>query len=258
MNNQAMQAATYRRTSDWQYVRGMRLLDLASLQGGENVLDLGCGTGQLTFELARRVAPMGKVIAIDPDVERLKIAQATMPPDIRNLTFFEAKAENLTQIADQSIDLIFSNYVIHWIPDKNSCFEEIIRCLHPGGRCVMELVGELMPFLRDVTILTGEPGRKLVNKFCCLTQNEWIGFFKQNNLIVEHTDWPDLDFEFNTFCDFLDWWEGTTHGAFLRTMLPGDAIQQMQQQYADRVTFGGNAFQGVVRKPHSPERSADN
>lgn len=63
------------------------LLDLAKPQNGETVLDLGCGTGQLTSELAYSVGPTGKVIAIDPDVERLKVAQASIPPEIKTSMF---------------------------------------------------------------------------------------------------------------------------------------------------------------------------
>ncbi len=185
MNKEVDYAERYAEKSDWQYLRGKLLLELAKPQEGETVLDLGCGTGQLTFELANRVAPTGKVIAIDPDIERLKVAKTSKGSDINNVTFFEAKAEKLSEIDNQSIDLIYSNYVIHWIPDKNSMMKEAIRCLRPNGRFVIELVGELMPFLKYVTSLIGETGQKLIDKFYCFTQDEWIEFFNQNGLYLQ-------------------------------------------------------------------------
>ena len=154
--------------STWQYLRGSRLLEMAAPSPGETVLDLGCGTGKLTFELARRVAPAGKVIAIDPDRERLDIAQAARPPKVDNITFIETRAEQLETADNRSIDLLYSNYVIHWIPDKAPMLDEMARCLQPKGRCVMELVGELMPFLREVSLLAGAPGQTLIDRFFCL------------------------------------------------------------------------------------------
>lgn len=65
MNSQAKLATQYSKVSTWQYHRGRLLIELANPKNGEIVLELGCGTGQLTYEIANRVMPSGKVIAID-------------------------------------------------------------------------------------------------------------------------------------------------------------------------------------------------
>ena len=195
-----------------EYYRGQLLIELANPQNGETVLDLGCGTGQLTYDLVVRVMPSGKVIAIDPDKERLRIARANLPVDLKNSTFIEAKAEQLNEIADESIDLIYSNYVIHWIRDKHLLLAEMNRCLKGGGRCVMEMVGELMPFLREVSLLTGVSGQALVNKFYCPTEEEWKLLFAQYGFQLKHFAWPELEFNFENLTHFFEWWEGTSHG----------------------------------------------
>ena len=52
-----------------------RMIDMLTLEKGITVLDLGCGTGYLTKVLLDKVGPEGKVVAVDPDGERLKIAR---------------------------------------------------------------------------------------------------------------------------------------------------------------------------------------
>ena len=54
------------------------MIDMLNVEKGAIVLDLGCGTGYLTKALSERVGPEGKVVAVDPDGERLKIAKHTL------------------------------------------------------------------------------------------------------------------------------------------------------------------------------------
>ena len=58
-------ALKYSQESSWQFKRGMELLEQSGIKKGDTVLDIGCGTGELTLEIAKRVGPTGKVIAID-------------------------------------------------------------------------------------------------------------------------------------------------------------------------------------------------
>ena len=71
----AEEAASYENTSRPQEEMGMKLINMTSLKKGNTVLDLGCGTGYLTKVLSDKVGPEGKVVAVDPDGERLKIAR---------------------------------------------------------------------------------------------------------------------------------------------------------------------------------------
>ncbi|MGR9052402.1 MAG: class I SAM-dependent methyltransferase [Gammaproteobacteria bacterium] len=243
-------AEQYSNKSDWQYLRGKSLLNnVANLKVGETVLDLGCGTGRLTFLIAEKVTNLGKVIAVDTDIERLNIAKSTTPSHINNITFIESSAEDLYRISNQSIDLVYSNYVAHWIANKSVMTDEIVRCLRPNGYFVLELVGELMPFLHYVTSLIGKTGQELIDKFYCLSQSEWIKHFEQKRLVIERADWLNLDFEFNNLDAFFDWWEGTTHGIFQRSLLSEDSINNLNKQFPTEVYFSGRAFQGVIRKP---------
>src|ERR1051326_1309588 len=88
----------------WEHARG--LVELLSPQGGERILDVGCGTGQLTAEIARTGA---QVLGIDSSAAMIEEARSNFPGlrferiDVRELAFQDA------------FDSIFSNAVLHWV-----------------------------------------------------------------------------------------------------------------------------------------------
>lgn len=114
----------------WRY--GAHLLELLDPRPGERILDLGCGTGQLTAEIARLGA---HVIGLDKSPEMLADARKNFPA----LTFVEADAANF-EFAEH-FDAIFSNAVLHWVKDADSAVQSIARVLRPGGRFVAEFGG---------------------------------------------------------------------------------------------------------------------
>ena len=71
-----MEATVYHNTSVEQREEGMRLLEFLSPQPNGSILDLGCGTGRFCKVLSERVGNGGKVVGVDPDEDRIKIAIA--------------------------------------------------------------------------------------------------------------------------------------------------------------------------------------
>ena len=109
---------------------GMSLIDKLSPSTGSNVLDLGCGTGFLANVLAERVGPDGKVTAVDPDKERIKIAQQKYGGR-ENIEFLDGSSKSFPS---GPYDTVFSNHVTHWIKDKESAFRNVYENLKVGGR----------------------------------------------------------------------------------------------------------------------------
>ena len=114
-------------------------------RAGNTILDLGCGTGELSAYLAELVGPEGKVVAVDPDKERILLAQQSYD-DVKNLSFVEGSASNFPGIGSESYDIIFSNYVIHWIPDKQEVFKNMFRSLNRGGKIAMQYNDRFLSF----------------------------------------------------------------------------------------------------------------
>lgn len=126
-----------------------RTADLARLLPGESVLDVGCGTGDLTLEVARRVGSSGLVAGIDaaPEV----VARARQKAGRRHLAV-EFRVEPVEQLtfADQTFDIVVSSLVFHHLPEtlKRQALAEIRRVLKPGGRLLLvDLLGPTPAFM---------------------------------------------------------------------------------------------------------------
>ena len=114
----------------WNY--GRDLLSLLDTKPGERILDLGCGTGQLTSEVAQTGA---KTLGIDASPEMIAGARSNFP----KLRFEVADATTLTY--DNEFDAVISNAALHWIRDQRGVIASVARALKPGGRFVFEMGG---------------------------------------------------------------------------------------------------------------------
>jgi len=109
-------------------------LDLAALQPGEKVLDLGSGSGTDVFCAAVLVGESGSVVGVDITDEQLhKAARLRDRGRFSQLELVEAHIEELP-FDDASFDAVLSNGVINLSPLKNRVFAEAARVLRPGGR----------------------------------------------------------------------------------------------------------------------------
>lgn len=87
------QAELYEATTSQQYIFGQKLMKLLPIEKGNKVLDFGRGTGYLTKKLADLVGPEGRVIGVDPDDERIKLA--TEKYSTKNLEYVIGSYESI-------------------------------------------------------------------------------------------------------------------------------------------------------------------
>ena len=115
-----------------------RTADLARLQPGEQVLDVGCGTGTLAMEVARRVGQAGRIAGVDPGAEQ--IARARKKAARRHVPIeFQVGVIEQLPFPDQTFDVVLSTLMMHHLPAplKRQGLAEIARVLKPGGRLVI-------------------------------------------------------------------------------------------------------------------------
>jgi trans-aconitate methyltransferase len=108
------------------------LIDWLEPRGGEVILDLGCGTGELATAIAARGA---RVVGLDASAEMIAVARERTPA----LQWIVGDGEALD--FDGTFDAVFSNAALHWMTRAQSAAHGIARALKPGGRLVAEFGG---------------------------------------------------------------------------------------------------------------------
>jgi len=111
---------------------GEAALAAAAAKPGEKVLDVGCGTGATTAELAREVTPGGQVLGVDISEPLIGAAKAH---NLANATFAAGDAATYPFEA-ASFDLIFSRFGVMFFGDPVAAFKNLRRALRPLGRMV--------------------------------------------------------------------------------------------------------------------------
>jgi ubiquinone/menaquinone biosynthesis C-methylase UbiE len=113
-------------------------LDLAKLQSGEAVLDVGCGTGTLLIEAAKRIGPDGSAHGIEASTEMVARARRKATAQSVTIKFIEGSADHLP-FAEASFDVIFCTMVLHHLPAtmQAAAIGEMSRMLRPAGRIVI-------------------------------------------------------------------------------------------------------------------------
>ena len=119
-----------------------RQIELARLQAGEAVLDIGCGTGTLAIAAARVVGSTGRACGVDPSIELLARARKKARRAGVELELATASGECLP-FDEASFDVVLSTLVFHHLPGPavHGTFSEVRRVLRPGGRLLVVDIG---------------------------------------------------------------------------------------------------------------------
>jgi len=181
--------------------------DFAGVQGGQKVIDVGCGPGALTAELVRRLGA-SNVAAVDPSAAFVEAARARLPgADVR-----VAGAEALP-FDDGSFDVAFAQLVVHFMADPVAGIAEMARVTRAGGTvvaCVWDFAGHrspVSPFWTAVKAM--EPENNGESRYAGARQGHLVEIFRAAGLreVEEHVVEADL-----THRTFEDWWNPFTAG----------------------------------------------
>ena len=223
-------ATSYEHGSTEQRLIGMKLIDQLNIEKGMTVLDLGCGTGYLTKVLSECVGVEGKVVAVDPDIERLSIAKKLYSAG--NIEYILADDKSFPT---NHYDIIYCNVVIHWIHDKVALFRRVFDNLRQGG-CFSFTTYDTPVFPPIVeklfTVLVGPDflHKMLHEKQVYITSSEYntiisrLGFSSaqiETESIV--TEWKDID-------EFLVTAHGVLQGEFDPQTIDKDALQRIKEE----------------------------
>jgi trans-aconitate 2-methyltransferase len=116
------------------------ILERLALGDAERIVDLGCGSGENTLELARR-SRRATAVGIDGSPAMIVSAKSLLAGSdeaLRGRVRFEL-GEVAGFRAERAYSVIFSNATFHWIPDQRALFESCFRALEPRGRIVVQM-----------------------------------------------------------------------------------------------------------------------
>lgn len=131
-------ATTYQRVSAPQFAWGRRVVERIPLEGDEDAIDAGCGTGRVTRLLAERL-PRGTVLGVDGSARMVEEAARRLADLGGRVRVRQADLRALE--VDEPVDLIVSTATFHWILDHDALFVRLRAALRPGGRLVAQCGG---------------------------------------------------------------------------------------------------------------------
>ncbi len=160
--------------------RGADLIELLAPKEGERILDLGCGTGRLTAEIAARGA---SVLGLDNSPAMIARARSRFP----KLRFEVADARDLD--CSQEFDAVFSNAALHWMSESERVVQGIAGSLSPGGRFVAEFGGkgnlrQLLAGVREALEAMGIPVDPRLNPWYFPSVAEYAALIEKHGLAV--------------------------------------------------------------------------
>jgi trans-aconitate 2-methyltransferase len=126
----------YEKASAHQKEWGTKLIAELGLRGDEHVLDLGCGDGTLTTQIAA-LLPQGEVVGIDASQGMI---EAALPKARDNLRFLLMDINELDFF--ERFDVVISNATLHWVKDHQRLLENVHRSLRVGGRLRFNFAGD--------------------------------------------------------------------------------------------------------------------
>ncbi len=220
--------AFYNQKHAFIYQYGESLVDILSPQPGERILDVGCGTGQLTNLISQKGA---LVVGIDSSQEMIAQAQASYP----GIEFQVMDALKLP--FKENFDAIFSNAVLHWIQPPKKVAQKLFQSLKPGGRMVVELGGKgniqrIMQALKTQFLLRAYELNASINIWYFPSLGEYTTLLEKVGFVVQWAHYFDRDTELDDAANGIQDWIKMFGGAFF-TGIPAneqeDIIQAAQE-----------------------------
>lgn len=220
-------ANSYDGSHSFVYEYGRDVIELLDPKPGERILDVGCGTGHLTNEIASAGAD---VVGIDSAEGMIEKARAAFP----NRRFVHADARTVS--FDEPFDAVFSNAALHWIRDQDAAVRSIRDALAPGGRFVAELggSGNIHETVDAIEAEVRERGYEPDNPWYFPTIGEYATKLEAHGFEVRYSTLFDRPTELEGGSDGLAEWIGM-FGDSLLSSVPDEERPSVIEAVEDRV-----------------------
>ncbi|MDG4891525.1 class I SAM-dependent methyltransferase [Mesorhizobium sp. WSM4887] len=231
----------------WSRRLAPKFIDFVGLAGGEKILDVGCGTGSLTFELAKS-RDLAEIQAID--FSSVFVAAAKERNTDPRITIEQADATALP-FEDNVFDRALALLVLHFVPESGKAVAEMRRVTRPGGVVAAVVWDHLggMPAMRmmiDTVAALSESGRQMRNRYCfqpMLQPGEMKRTFVEQGLadVTETELMVRMDYQ-----NFDDYWApiAAGEGPLGKYMTTLDAAERTRTEAAVRDAYEAGRADG--------------
>jgi trans-aconitate methyltransferase len=249
-------AQDYAKNSANQFQWAKELIPKLKLQGNEALLDIGCGDGKITVELAQFL-PHGRTVGVDNSEKMITLAKKTFPQkEYPNVSFQVMDAGKLT--FREEFDIAFSNAALHWIVDQKAVLCGVQRSLKSSGRLLFQMAGK--GNAKDVfSIIKGLAAMKPWKEFFhnmkfpygFYDTEEYNTFLGQAGLVAERVELFPKDMKFDG-AEGLAGWVRTTWLPFtdkLPLELRPKFVEQIVNRYLKEhpIDIEGTVHVGMMR-----------
>jgi trans-aconitate methyltransferase len=181
------------------YEYGEDVVDCLDPAPDERILDLGCGTGHLSAQIAERGAA---VVGLDTSAEMLRTAREAHS----NCDFVRADAQSFA--FTRPFNAVFSNAALHWIPDQDAVLASVSDALAPNGRFVAELggVGNVAAIVAAVREVAADHGYTVTNPWYFPSVGEYATRLESHGLETREATLFDRPTELNDGPEGLRKW----------------------------------------------------
>jgi len=220
---------------------GEDLISWLQPQEGENILDLGCGTGQLADRIKLHGA---KVTGIDASPEMIAKAKEKYP----GIEFLVKDARSFSFI--EKFDAVFSNATLHWINEADKVIHCAKQCLRTGGRFVLEMGGKgnVEGISKAVKLALAEAGQPLTTaeSWFFPSVSEYTTLLEQNGFVVKTVSFFERPTVLNGDNAMQNWIEmfgafffGNLHPA-VKKAVTGRAVEHLKTTHYRNNTWYGD------------------
>lgn len=203
---------------------GQDLIEYLQPQKGEKILDLGCGTGDLAFTIAQKGA---EVTGIDSSETMIDSARSKYP----GINFQRMDARNFR--LETLFDAIFSNAVLHWVPEKEKVIARMYEHLKPGGRIIVEFGGkgnneQMLKTLRKVFPERGYKENADISFWYFPSIGEYATELERQGLRVVHAEHFDRPTMLKGENGVVDWFR--MFGAYFFENIPEVVVESILKE----------------------------
>jgi trans-aconitate 2-methyltransferase len=209
------------------------LLGLVEPVPGGSVVDLGCGTGELTAELHRHLGA-ARTVGVDSSDKMLEQAASHVVPGLR----FE-HGDLADWVPAEPVDVVFANASLQWVPDHPKLLASLVAGLSPAGQLAFQVpANHDHPAHTIAAELGAEIGLGPVGPAASvLPPEDYATVLWELGLLPQHVRLQVYGFELPTASDVVEWTKGTLLTGY-RAQLDDDAYADFENRYRPRIEDG--------------------